>query len=105
MRIPLCTDTASEGIDLHRYCHDLLHYDVPWNPSRMEQRNGRIDRYGQICATADIHHFTGVGDYVVTARIERRVADKLSIGSTDLGGRTPSSISLRCSTSRPFSVT
>lgn len=91
LRILLCTDTASEGIDLHLQCHDLLHYDVPWNPSRMEQRNGRIDRHGQPSDTADIHHFTGLGETRIgrDTRIERRVADKLSQVLTDLGGANP----------------
>lgn len=47
VRILLATDAASEGIDLQRYCHRLVHYEIPWNPNRMEQRNGRIDRHGQ----------------------------------------------------------
>jgi SNF2 family DNA or RNA helicase len=44
LRILLCTDAAREGINLQSFCADLFHFDVPWNPSRMEQRNGRIDR-------------------------------------------------------------
>lgn len=44
IRILLCTDAAREGINLQRRCHDLVHFDLPWNPSRLEQRNGRIDR-------------------------------------------------------------
>lgn len=47
VRILLATDAASEGIDLQLHCHRLLHYEIPWNPNRMEQRNGRIDRHGQ----------------------------------------------------------
>ena len=47
IRILLATDAASEGIDLQRNCHRLIHYEVPWNPNRMEQRNGRLDRFGQ----------------------------------------------------------
>jgi superfamily II DNA or RNA helicase len=47
VRILLATDAASEGIDLQSYCHRLIHYEIPWNPNRMEQRNGRIDRHGQ----------------------------------------------------------
>ena len=35
---------AREGINLQTYCSDLIHFDLPWNPSRLEQRNGRIDR-------------------------------------------------------------
>jgi Helicase conserved C-terminal domain/SNF2-related domain len=44
LRILICTDAAREGINLQTHCHDLIHVDLPWNPSRLEQRNGRIDR-------------------------------------------------------------
>ena len=44
LRILICTDAAREGINLQTYCSDLIHFDLPWNPSRLEQRNGRIDR-------------------------------------------------------------
>ena len=60
VRILLATDAASEGIDLQNHCHRLVHIEIPWNPNRMEQRNGRIDRHGQ---THDplIFHFVGQG--------------------------------------------
>jgi superfamily II DNA or RNA helicase len=44
VRILICTDAAREGLNLQAHCYDLFHFDVPWNPARMEQRNGRIDR-------------------------------------------------------------
>ncbi|WP_109793989.1 DISARM system SNF2-like helicase DrmD [Minwuia thermotolerans] len=44
VRILICTDAAREGINLQQHCYDLFHFDLPWNPSRLEQRNGRIDR-------------------------------------------------------------
>ncbi|TXL71235.1 DEAD/DEAH box helicase [Vineibacter terrae] len=44
LRILICTDAAREGINLQAWCADLVHLDLPWNPSRLEQRNGRIDR-------------------------------------------------------------
>ena len=44
LRILVCTDAAREGINLQMRCHDLIHIDLPWNPARLEQRNGRIDR-------------------------------------------------------------
>ncbi len=44
LRILICTDAAREGINLQAYCSELIHFDLPWNPSRLEQRNGRIDR-------------------------------------------------------------
>lgn len=62
VRILLCTDAASEGIDLHEQCHRLAHVDIPFSPSKMEQRNGRIDRHGQRHATADCYHFASTGD-------------------------------------------
>jgi superfamily II DNA or RNA helicase len=43
----VATDAASEGLNLHLRCHHLIHLELPWNPNRLEQRNGRIDRYGQ----------------------------------------------------------
>ncbi|WP_376796421.1 DISARM system SNF2-like helicase DrmD [Thermogemmatispora sp.] len=57
VRILLATDAASEGIDLQNYCHRLLHYEIPWNPMRLEQRNGRVDRHGQRAPEVNIYHF------------------------------------------------
>ncbi|HLT36628.1 MAG TPA: DISARM system SNF2-like helicase DrmD, partial [Enhygromyxa sp.] len=44
VRILVATDAAREGVNLQAFCADLIHYDIPWNPGRLEQRNGRIDR-------------------------------------------------------------
>jgi Helicase conserved C-terminal domain len=44
IRILICTDAAREGLNLQAHCWNLFHFDVPWNPARLEQRNGRIDR-------------------------------------------------------------
>ena len=41
------TDSLAEGLNLQKRCHHLIHLDLPYNPNRLEQRNGRIDRYGQ----------------------------------------------------------
>ncbi|HOY30380.1 MAG TPA: helicase-related protein [Bacteroidales bacterium] len=46
-RLIFATDCLSEGINLQDYFTAVLHYDLPWNPNRLEQREGRIDRYGQ----------------------------------------------------------
>ncbi|MEB3356791.1 MAG: DISARM system SNF2-like helicase DrmD, partial [Synechococcales bacterium] len=68
VRILLATDAASEGLDLQNHCCNLIHYEIPWNPNRMEQRNGRIDRHGQrgwVDQSGQhhyevlIHHFVG----------------------------------------------
>ena len=47
LRLLLCSDVASEGINLHYQCHRLIHFDMPWSLMVFQQRNGRVDRYGQ----------------------------------------------------------
>lgn len=46
-RLFVCTDCLSEGINLQEYFSAVLHYDLSWNPTRHEQREGRVDRFGQ----------------------------------------------------------
>lgn len=50
-RILVATDCLSEGVNLQHIFTGVLHYDLPWNPNRLEQREGRVDRFGQ---TADV---------------------------------------------------
>jgi hypothetical protein len=57
VRILVATDAASEGLNLQSMARYLLHYDIPWNPARLEQRNGRLDRHGQ-AREVTVHHFT-----------------------------------------------
>ncbi len=61
VRILLATDAASEGIDLQNWCHLLIHNEIPWNPARLEQRNGRVDRHGQRAPEVLVHHFVPRG--------------------------------------------
>lgn len=57
LRILLCTDAAREGVNLQTRCHDLVHFDLPWNPARLEQRNGRIDRKLQPAPKVSCRYF------------------------------------------------
>jgi ERCC4-related helicase len=74
MRLLLATDAAGEGIDIQHGCNVLLHYELPWNPNRMEQRNGRVDRYGQT-RTARIFYFhrKGFAQSAVLAALQRKL--------------------------------
>jgi superfamily II DNA or RNA helicase len=90
VRILLATDAASEGIDLQNHCHRLVNYDIPFNPNRLEQRIGRVDRYGQE-HDPDIRHFVGTGwdhavdSYEADLEFLARVAKKVSNMEADLG--------------------
>lgn len=57
VRILIATDAAREGLNLQAHCWNLFHFDVPWNPGRMEQRNGRIDRKLQPSSDVYCHYF------------------------------------------------
>jgi len=48
LRVLIATDCLSEGINLQNQFTGVLHYDLPWNPNRLEQREGRVDRFGQV---------------------------------------------------------
>ena len=71
VRILVCTDAAREGLNLQARCHDLIHVDLPWNPSRLEQRNGRIDRKLQPSKVVNCRYF------FYDQREEDRVLDAL----------------------------
>ena len=47
VRVLVATDCLSEGVNLHQSYNAVVHYDLPWNPNRLEQREGRVDRFGQ----------------------------------------------------------
>lgn len=98
VRILLATDAASEGIDLHRQCHRLVHVEIPFNPNRMEQRNGRVDRHGQKSPRVEIHHFAGAPGGSSDGAAEAigydhtfllRVAQKVDDIRDDLGAVSP----------------
>lgn len=61
MRVLVATDAASEGINLQWHCHRVFHWEIPWNPNRLEQRNGRVDRHGQPAPEVEVLHFVPAG--------------------------------------------
>ena len=69
IQILVATEAAGEGINL-QFCHILFNYDIPWNPNRLEQRMGRIHRYGQLYDCL-------IFNFVATNTVEGRVLDKL----------------------------
>lgn len=83
VRILLATDAASEGADFQRYCRNLIHYEIPWNPVRLEQRNGRIDRHGQSADEVRIHHFVFRNNE--DSEFLKRVVEKVEAIRADLG--------------------
>ena len=92
VRVLVATDAAGEGIDLQAYCHRLVNFDVPFNPSRLEQRVGRIDRYGQR-EVPKIYYLTpvAVGDglYAGHQHFLGRLAEKIATETRDLGAVNP----------------
>ena len=87
VRVLLATDAAGEGIDLQTHCHRLVNFDIPFNPSRLEQRIGRIDRYGQ-SEEPQVFHFVpvaGASTYAADMDFMSRIARKIAQVQYDLG--------------------
>jgi superfamily II DNA or RNA helicase len=88
-QICVATEAAGEGINL-QFCHLIINYDMPWNPTRLEQRLGRIHRIGQ---RDECYAFNFVatesegGDSIVEGRILERVLYKLETMKASLAGR------------------
>lgn len=78
IRILLCSDVASEGLNLHYFCHRLIHFDLPWSLMVFQQRNGRVDRYGQKQQPLIVYLFTDTkvekikGDFRILQILERK---------------------------------
>ncbi len=73
IQVLVATEAAGEGINL-QCCYILFNYDIPWNPNRLEQRMGRIHRYGQV---RDCLIFNFVATNTIEGRVLRRLLDKL----------------------------
>lgn len=87
VRVLLATDAAGEGIDLQTFCHRLVNFDIPFNPSRLEQRIGRIDRYGQT-HKSEVFHFVPQdtsSTFAADAEFMGRIARKITQIEQDLG--------------------
>ncbi|MEU7104991.1 DISARM system SNF2-like helicase DrmD [Streptomyces sp. NPDC046215] len=91
VRVLLATDSAGEGIDLQVHCHRLVNFDIPFNPSRLEQRIGRIDRYGQT-KNPEIYHFmpeATSSTYGADLAFMGIIAKKVGTATQDLGKINP----------------
>jgi len=84
VRILVATDAAREGLNLQAHCWNLFHFDVPWNPSRMEQRNGRVDRKLQPKSEVFCHYFVykqRPEDRILQALVRKTETIKEELGS------------------------
>jgi superfamily II DNA or RNA helicase len=81
-RILLCSEVAAEGVDL-QFCRVLVNYDLPWNPMRVEQRIGRIDRIGQQANSIVIINFHVHG--TIDGTIFSQLYDKIGIFHDNIG--------------------
>ena len=84
LRVLIATEAAREGVNLQNHCADLFHFDVPWNPSRLEQRNGRIDRKLQRAAEVRCHYFfyaKRLEDRVLRALVKKTKVIREQLGS------------------------
>nr|WP_230967089.1 SNF2-related protein [Nostoc commune] len=86
IKILLCTESASEGLNLQN-CGVLINYDMPWNPMRVEQRIGRIDRIGQRYSTVRIHNF--YYDGTVEAKVYKKLRDRINAFASVVGNLQP----------------
>ena len=82
VRVLVATDAASEGLNLQSTARYVLHFDCPWNPSRLEQRNGRLDRHGQ---ARDVHVFHFASDQDADLRFIAYLITKVDQIREDLG--------------------
>lgn len=82
VRLLLATDAASEGINMQDECRWIIHFDIPWSPSKLQQRNGRVSRHGQL-RDVSVHYFRCNEDEDM--EFLYRVAEKVEQVRKDLG--------------------
>lgn len=83
VRVLLSSEVGSEGIDL-QFCRTVINYDLPWNPMRVEQRIGRVDRLGQAADAVTVINLMHRG--TIDDEIYRRLYERLGICERALGG-------------------
>ncbi len=81
IRILISTDAGGEGLNL-QFCHVVINYDIPWNPMRLEQRIGRVDRIGQ---TYPVRALNFVFEDTVEYRVREVLEEKLAVILNDFG--------------------
>lgn len=95
-RVLVATDCLSEGINLQEHFTAVLHYDLPWNPNRIEQREGRVDRFGQAAPTVKTYVLYGENnemDLFILEVLIRKVRDiQRSTGVSIIIGENSKSI-------------
>ena len=82
VRVLIATDAASEGLNLQETARHLLHFDCPWNPARIEQRNGRLDRHGQ---ARDVFTYHFISQENADLRFMSKLIHKVDQMREDLG--------------------
>jgi len=82
VKVLVSTEVGSEGLDF-QFCHHLINYDLPWNPMVVEQRIGRIDRFGQESKVVHVHNLVVRG--TVEEKILLRLYDRIGIFEHSIG--------------------
>ena len=82
----LATDAAAEGLNLHHGCRLVINLELPWNPMRLEQRIGRVDRIGQ---RRTVHAFHLIADGTGETRLLARLRARVAVARADIGAPDP----------------
>jgi superfamily II DNA/RNA helicase len=85
-RLLLATDAAGEGLNLHHQCRIVINLELPWNPMRLEQRIGRVDRIGQ---RRTVHAFHLISRDTSETRVLERLKARIALARHDIGAANP----------------